>query len=209
MRHLALALAMLCAASRAHAAAINAFATGTITENRDGRNSLGSPMYRFTTGESLSLSFSFDTDRATGSVLTATRASYELRPASFELTTGGGFSATGANTGGTAEPARVWVTDGPTDVLRFDIGAASGSIGVVFSDPTGTALSSTSLPSLADIVRFSAGRMEFSRERSGGAEGFLATVAPVGVPEPTTVAMWGLLMLMGLGIAWRRERPAA
>ncbi len=210
MRPLALALVVLAATTPARAVPITGLVRGTIATNMSEPIRVGMTAYQFTVGESFSLSYTFDSDRAMlVGTPGATEARYEIRPAFFSLTTGGGYEATGASTGGTFEPARVMVTNGTTDALRLSIGDADGYINLSLSDPTGTALDSLALPSIADLGRFPVASFDFSKERQFGFEGFRATGAPVAVPEPSGLATVGVGTLLSLGYARRRKRAAA
>lgn len=210
---LALALAVL-GPAQAQAALITGFAQGTITIN------LSSPMpgrqvYNFTPGERLFLTFSFDSEGAEFLGGSATQAGYIVRPASFWLITEGGYQA-----GSSLLPFRInnaVVTDGPTDAFRLLLGNAFNNVDIRFSDPTGTALSSTALPTLAEINRFPQASVTFYRGSINGDEAFMGIVAPVAdtsdfpIPEPSTFALGGIgLGILGLGYARRRrERTTA
>ncbi len=216
---LALALAVL-GPAQAKAVFITGYAQGTITTtNRTQPAVFGAPLYEFTPGEALYLSFRFDPATSTPFDPSGpNRQSYFFRPAFFELTTGGGYKASGESSQlFEASYATAGVTNGPTDSLRLFIGSPAGYIELSFSDPTGTALSSTALPTQEEISRFPGATLHFDAERRGGNEDFDAIIVPVAdasdfpVPEPSTFALGGIgLMILGLGYArGRRERSTA
>ncbi len=213
MRRAFLAIsAVLLASGHAHAVMISGFAQGTITSAMSGLDQPGGQVYRFTPGEGIFLSYSFDTSRSEPPLggFSPDEQRYFVPPASFRLTTEGGYNGSGQSSQFTFGEARV--TNGLSDRFTLLIGGPGGNIELVFSDPTGTVLSSTALPTLAEIGGFSRASVAFSRELRNGAESFRADLTPVvdasnfPVPEPSTFALGGIgLAILGLGRARRRR----
>ncbi len=193
---------LLTTAVPAHAVPITARAMGTITLN----GSIPRPgIYQFTPGEAVFVEFEYDPERATLQGNSPTGATYYLEFTTFRVTTGGGYTSIGRRN---FQPfsESVSVTNGPTDRVFFSLGGSDPNIDLTFTDPTGTALSSTALPTLAELLRFPGGTLGFSTFNVNIS--FLATVVPVAdfpVPEPSTLA----LGLVGFGLAaasWMRRR---
>ncbi len=211
MRPLALALSplLLLAASPAHAVLITGRAQGTITFNGTAPGA-----YQFTPGEVVSVTFAYDPALSTTDGLppgTPTRASYYVRPGTFRVTTGGGYDRSGGPDIPSFRAAGFGsVTNGPTDIFLLELGSGSLNITLTFTDPTGTALSSTALPTLAELLRFTGGTLDFNREGRVD-EIFGSTVVPVAdfpVPEPSTLAL-GAIGIGVLGLAGMRRRRGA
>ncbi len=213
MRPLALALVVLLSASSAsHAVLITGYAQGAIMFN--GSDPRG---YQFTPGEAVYLTFAYDPDRATTDGLppgTPTQQRYDVgRPWSFRVTTGGGFVANGSPPSGFFSNGSARVVNGATDLFELTFYTGSTGITLTYTDPTGTALSSTALPTPAELLRFPGGTLDFSREGRFD-QSFLSTVSPVvdasdfPVPEPSTLAL-GAIGVGVLGLAEMRRRKGA
>lgn len=209
---LALALAVL-GPARAQAVLITGYVQGEITSGQ----SEGVGAYNFRTGEGLYLTYSFDTAMSEPPLggFTPDEERYHVPPASFRLTTDGGYNAVGRSFQFLYGEARV--RNGMSDRFTLLIGDSFGNIELVFSDPTGTALSSTALPTLAEICRFTLASVVFNRESQFATESFRGDLRPVAdsgafpSPEPSTFAMAVIgLGMLGVGYARRhRERATA
>ena len=193
----------------AHAALITGRAMGTITVNNSPPSSSSGAPYQFTPGEAVSVTFGYDPQLSVLLDTTATGQTYRVRPGTFRVNTSGGFTSGGGpppNSNPDSNFGLGYVTNGPTDIFELDLSTGSAAIGLRFTDPTGTALSSTALPTLAELLRFPGATLSYYREFDGAS--FQATVVPVAdfpVPEPSTLA----LGLVGFGLAggsWMRRR---
>jgi hypothetical protein len=202
MRPLALALVvLLSASSSAHAVLVTGRAMGTITSNDS------SPRAPIAPGDTVSVTFTYDPARAGSSFVIPTgRRYFDIQPWTFSLTTGGGFR--GGAVSDRTSPGFASVVDGPTDIFELEL-SFHGFTGITltFTDPTGTALSSTALPTLEELLRFPGGTLGFGREAPPDVY-FGATVVPVAdfpVPEPSTLAL-GLIGVGVLGLARHKVR---
>jgi hypothetical protein len=202
MRPLALALVVvLSASSSAHAVLVTGRAMGAITLN-------GSPpgTYQFTPGEAVFVTFEYDPQLSeVFGPAPPSGQRYLVRPGTFGVTTGGGFAARGTPPPNSLSSQAI-VVNGATDIFELEIFTGSSGITLRFTDPTGTALSSTALPTLAELLRFPGGTLDYGREFDG--VGFRATVVPVAdfpVPEPSTLAL-GLIGVGVLGLARHKVR---
>ena len=203
---LALALAVLGSAPT-YAIMITGYVGGQITLNRSGGGPFDPPVYHFTPGEGLYITYSFETSRVEnpgGSGGDFDR--YAVVPASFVLSTSGGYTASGQSSqflGGD-----LFVRNGATDSLVFWLGTAGSNITLSLIDPTGMALSSTAIPTQEQLTLFTEGSVTFNRERQNADENFVASVRSlpspltVPIPEPSTFTLGGLgLAFLGLGYA--------
>lgn len=211
---LALALAVL-GPTQAQAVLITGFAQGAITFNQSGIDRPGGQVYFFTPGEGLFLTYSFDTANSRPMGGFGPDEERYFVPSSFQLATEGGYNGRGQSSGLSFGEARV--RNGLSDSFVLQIGNSLGNIELIFFDPTGTALSSTALPTLAEIGRFTRASVMFNREFQFGVESFRGSVTPVAdastfpIPEPSTFALAVIgLGILGLGYARRhRERTTA
>jgi hypothetical protein len=193
---------------------ITGYAQGVITLN--GSHPSG---YQFTPGEAVYLTFVFDPAKATTvgqPAGTPTRQSYDVGvPWSFSVTTGGGFTSNGSRSpsSGFFSNGIARVENGATDRFELEFYTGTGGITLTYTDPTGTALASTALPTLADLLRFPGGTLDFYREGRFD-QGFRSTVRQVAdasdfpVPEPSTLAL-GAIGVGVLGLAGMRRRKGA
>jgi hypothetical protein len=101
------------------------------------------------------------------------------------------------------------------DVFIAQAAAASPGVGVgnpqidfAVADRTGTALSSTALPTSLDLHRFTDGEFRLFNNTAGNVFDLLTGTINVGaVPEPSSLVLAGTAALAGLG-AWARRRRA-
>ena len=211
MRPLALALLVLCLSPVPGVRAgivTTLLAEGQVTEDQSQDGSPTSKAYHFEVGETVHLALTYNFYPG-DQPPKPTPGQYWLSPASFRVWSSGGYEFGSSSTGGTLS-----VTDGPVDRLSFQVGGAYSNIWLVAEDRTGMALSSTSLPTVAEFNAFGSMsmRLTFYSDGVGGDPGFVARMSPVttaAVPEPASVATVGLGVIMAFGYAWRRRRRAA
>jgi hypothetical protein len=80
----------------------------------------------------------------------------------------------------------------------FTLQAIAPGSGVIQFDPTGTQYFSNQSSPPNTLVPLP----------TGGPLPFTITAGPAAIPEPSSVAMVGLMTMAGLGVAWRRRRAA-
>lgn len=200
-------------AAPAHAVLITGVVQGVVESNFSDRPPFGLPVVDlrfFAPGEAFELTYSFDPARAILGGSTPTAADYTVPGIRFRITAADGYSFEGIGMDTRLSMASVGVMDGPNDRFSLSIGGATGFARLIFTDPTGMALSSTALPTLAEINRFSGVTVEFGRERATSFEGFRGSGVPVStspVPEPSSLAL-GLLGFGLAGVGWGRRRAS-
>lgn len=197
-------------AAPAHAVLITGTVRGTVRSNFTDRHPFGPPVVNlrfFVPGEAFELTYSFDTAQAILENSTPTGAGYTVRNIQFQITAAGGYRFEGRGLDTRQSQAFLGVLDGPTDRVVMRIGGASGHALVTFTDPSGLALSSTALPTSAEMARFGRVDVEFGRERNVHFEGFHGSGVAVAVatPEPSTLAM-GLVGVVLATAGWARRR---
>lgn len=205
---LAALMTLLLLTPAAHAIPVVGYAQGTIAVALFSAGTFPPHPIRFTVGATAYLEFRYDTSRA--EEITTSPGEYRLRAASFRIHTSDGNNVSG-QTGSLDD--RIAVTDTDTfDRVVFDIGSSFGYIRLVYTDPTGQALSSDRVPLAADLLRFPGGTLELNREVGLGSDGFRGPMVPVAtpadfpVPEPSGLA----LGVIGMGLVgftgWRKRR---
>jgi hypothetical protein len=170
------------------AAPITGFVQGTITMGQSQADNPGGRVYDFTPGELFALTYTFaDTGAGPPSEFNGLYG-YLVPPARFALITSGGYAGSGRSFGLLGCDASL--RDGTFDLFRLAIGGDLGYVEVTFRDDAGLCLTSTALPSLAEILHFTVASVYFSSESSRGVETFRGSGAPVAalsspVPEPS------------------------
>lgn len=201
----AITLFLMAFAPACRAVPITGYVQGPITAANDTPSSTSIDVQRYTVGTVASIAYAFDPARA----FDDGGGSYRIPSMTFGFATSDGLSGSGRTADFT--PNAVRVIDGPTDRVRIEIGSASAFLVLSFSDPSGLAIASTALPTIADLLRFPAVAVQMDRERGTGGDQFLAAAVPVPdtstfpVPEPSTLAL-GLAGAGLIGLTRGRRR---
>ncbi len=93
-------------------------------------------------------------------------------------------------------------------VADVNVGNTYTLAGIALGDSTGTALSSTDLPTSLDLSKFTVGDFNLVTPNGAGTNIFEGVINLNAVPEPSSLALAGIAILAGLG-PWWASRLAA